>query len=151
MKHTGDSSASLMRTETEKNTEKDRSPELTLTSESSPVIEHMGCGFGRCQPRFLQIFARPFVFMIILNIYCLVEGAIVSGKLTSVAMRICNRSVILSSDFQKHVSAIFNKYSKCYHTPKHGYCLYTAPQDGDQHIITVFVVNSSVQLSVLLQ
>ena len=80
MKHTGDSNTNLMRTETENNTEKDRSPELTLTS--SPVIEQMGCGFGRCRPRFLQIFARPFVFMIILNIYCLVEGAIVSGKLT---------------------------------------------------------------------
>lgn len=85
MKDTGDSSANLMpmRTETEKNTEKDRSPELSLTS--SPT-EHMGCGLGRCRPRFLQVFARPFVFMIILNIYCLVEGAIVSGKLTSVAV-----------------------------------------------------------------
>lgn len=41
---------------------------------------HMGCGFGRCRPRFLQFFANPIVFMIILNIYCLVEGAIVSGE-----------------------------------------------------------------------
>ena len=48
--------------------------------EPAPVTTHMGCGFGRCRPHFLQIFANPIVFMITLNIYCLVEGAIVSGK-----------------------------------------------------------------------
>ena len=37
-------------------------------------------GFGPCQPRWLQIFAKPIYFMIILNIYCFVEGTIASGK-----------------------------------------------------------------------
>ena len=37
-------------------------------------------GFGPCRPRWLQIFAKPICFMIILNIYCFVEGTIVSGK-----------------------------------------------------------------------
>ena len=87
MKHTGDSSTNLMRTEAEKSTEKDRASELALVSSPvTEVAEHMGCGFGRCRPRFLQVFARPFFFMIILNIYCLVEGAIVSGKLKNVAV-----------------------------------------------------------------
>ena len=39
-----------------------------------------GCGLGPWRPRYLQIFAKPIVFLIVLNIYCLVEGAIVSGK-----------------------------------------------------------------------
>ena len=38
------------------------------------------CGFGPCRPRWLQIFAKPICFMIVLNIYCFVEGTIVSGK-----------------------------------------------------------------------
>ena len=39
-----------------------------------------GCGFGPWRPRCLQIFAKPIVFLILLNIYCIVEGTIVSGK-----------------------------------------------------------------------
>ena len=39
-------------------------------------------GFGMLswRPRYLQIFAKPFCFLIVLNIYCLVEGIIVSGN-----------------------------------------------------------------------
>lgn len=69
MKHLGDSGSNLMKTE------KELSPE-SVGFEG----ENVGCGFGRCRPRFLQFFANPIVFMIILNIYCLVEGAIVSGE-----------------------------------------------------------------------
>ena len=83
MKHTGDSSTNLMRKTDTNTVEKERSPELAGTEETSaPVTGHMGCGFGGCRPRFLQIFANPIIFMVILNIYCLVEGAIVSGKPT---------------------------------------------------------------------
>ena len=39
-----------------------------------------GCGFGPWRPGCLQIFAKPIVFLILLNIYCIVEGAIVSGE-----------------------------------------------------------------------
>ena len=38
------------------------------------------CGLGPCRPRWLQIFAKPICFVIVLNIYCFVEGTIVSGK-----------------------------------------------------------------------
>jgi len=72
MRHSNDSSSNLTNTE-----QKHESVEV----EDDPAsVTHMGCGFGRCRPRFLQIFANPIVFMIILNIYCLVEGAIVSGE-----------------------------------------------------------------------
>lgn len=47
-------------------------------SDSDPRV--MGCGFGRCRPRFLQIFATPFAFMIAMLAYCLLEGAIVNGE-----------------------------------------------------------------------
>ena len=40
----------------------------------------VSCGLGPCRPRWLQFFAKPIYFMIILNIYCFVEGTIVSGK-----------------------------------------------------------------------
>ncbi|XP_065898058.1 solute carrier organic anion transporter family member 4C1-like isoform X2 [Dysidea avara] len=64
-----DSSANLMKTQS--NGDLDR---------STP-----GCGFGPWRPRCLQIFAKPIVFLILLNIYCIVEGTIVSG-LTSVVL-----------------------------------------------------------------
>jgi len=38
------------------------------------------CGFGPCRPRWLQMFAKPIWFMILLNVYCFVEGTIVTGK-----------------------------------------------------------------------
>lgn len=40
----------------------------------------IGCGLGPWRPRCLQIFAKPVVFLILLNIYCTVEGIIVSGE-----------------------------------------------------------------------
>ena len=40
----------------------------------------LGCGLGPCRSRCLQIFAKPIIFLILLNIYCIVEGAIVNGK-----------------------------------------------------------------------
>ena len=88
MKHTGESSSNLMG----KNgtiTERVCSPGSAELEEKPPALfEHKGCGFGRCRPRFLQVFANPIVFMIVLNIYCLVEGAIVSGKLVSVCIQL---------------------------------------------------------------
>ena len=39
------------------------------------------CGVGPCRPRWLQVFAKPIWFMLLLNTYCCVEGAIVSGKI----------------------------------------------------------------------
>lgn len=86
MKHSSNSATKLVKTEN------GRSPESSKLEDSleedvdgsKPVTgldtTRMGCGFGRCRPRFLQFFANPIIFMIILNIYCLVEGAIVSGK-----------------------------------------------------------------------
>ena len=46
--------------------------------------DHQGvgnCGVGPCRLRWLQVFAKPIWFMLFLNIYCFVEGAIVSGKI----------------------------------------------------------------------
>lgn len=39
------------------------------------------CGIGPWRLRCLQIFAKPIWFMLLLNTYCCVEGAIVSGKI----------------------------------------------------------------------
>lgn len=76
MKQSGDSTTNLVKEREMVGAEDKRE------NESSPVTMHTDCGLGRCRPRFLQIFANPIVFMIILNIYCLVEGAIVSGEYT---------------------------------------------------------------------
>ena len=144
MNHTGDSSTNLMKTPPGVNSKNERSPEsVELEEASTSVTEHMGCGFGRCRPRFLQVFANPIVFMILLNIYCLVEGAIVSGKL--IVQLICNRSIYqaicnpehtFKIAFKKHVSATLILSGQLFylHTPtncKHGHCLCTASQAVD--------------------
>ena len=75
MKHSDDSNKNLMRTE------KEFSPESPVDLEDASLFTtRIGCGFGRCRPRFLQYLANPIIFMIVLNFYCLVEGAIVSGE-----------------------------------------------------------------------
>ena len=51
-----------------------------LQDNDNDVAAVGSCGFGPCRPRWLQIFAKPICFMIVLNIYCFVEGTIVSGK-----------------------------------------------------------------------
>ena len=79
MKHSGGSNSKLVR-KSDMNGEKLHSPGSEEVDLGSHDTKHTGCGFWGCQPGFLQIFARPIVFMIILNIYCLVEGAIVSGE-----------------------------------------------------------------------
>lgn len=51
------------------------------SSDSTSVTAIDGrCGFGACRPRWLNVFAKPIWFMIVLNTYCFVEGTIVSGK-----------------------------------------------------------------------
>ena len=82
MNHSGESDSKLFR-KSGINGETLSFPELSEDSDSletSLETKHAGCGFWGCRPRFLQIFARPIIFMIILNVYCLVEGAIVSGE-----------------------------------------------------------------------
>lgn len=53
---------------------------ILVEDELVPTTMHAGCGFGAWQPRCLQIFAKPIAFMIVLNIYCVMEGAIASGE-----------------------------------------------------------------------
>ena len=72
-----DSSANLMKTQS--NGDLDR---------STP-----GCGFGPWRPRCLQIFAKPIVFLILLNIYCIVEGTIVSGKVITLYCSVDKRLI----------------------------------------------------------
>ena len=73
MKHCGDSGANSVNAE-------QRTQSVDLEDDSAQVDVHMKCGFGKCRPRFLQIFANPITFMIVLNIYCILEGAIASGE-----------------------------------------------------------------------
>jgi len=49
------------------------------SSKDDATSGQTGFGIFSWRPRCLQIFAKPFCFMIVLNIYCLVEGTIVSG------------------------------------------------------------------------
>lgn len=37
------------------------------------------CDLSACRPRCCQIFAKPVYFLMMLNIYCVVEGTISSG------------------------------------------------------------------------
>lgn len=83
MNHTSDGGANLMKTGDHTELPPGDPPDLESdepVEDDSDSAPHMGCGFGRCRPRFLQVFANPIVFMIVLNTYCFVEGAIVSGK-----------------------------------------------------------------------
>ena len=40
------------------------------------------CGIWACHPKWLQVFAKKKVFTLLLFLFALVEGAIVSGSLT---------------------------------------------------------------------
>ena len=77
MKHPSESGVNLVETES-KAAEKER--ELAELDDEPPPVANMGCGFGRCRPRFLQCFAKPVVFMIVLNMYCILGGTIASGE-----------------------------------------------------------------------
>ena len=77
IQRSGNSGINLVKTENERS----ESVELGHDDDSAPVNNtHTGCGFGRCRPRFLQMFANPIVFMIVLIMYCFLEGAIASGE-----------------------------------------------------------------------
>ena len=75
MTHCDDSGVSSV------NTENQRTQFVDLEDDFAPQVDvNMECGFGKCRPRFLQIFANPITFMIVLNIYCFLEGAIATGE-----------------------------------------------------------------------
>ena len=40
------------------------------------------CGIWACHPEWLQVFAKKKVFTVLLFLFALVEGAIISGSLT---------------------------------------------------------------------
>lgn len=46
----------------------------------SDAVKEYYCGFGRCRPKWLQVFRNSTFFTVILCLNCAIEGAIVSGK-----------------------------------------------------------------------
>lgn len=98
----------------EEDTDQDR--DETIPSDPdvpSELLKVYHCGCGPCHPKWLQWFAKKKVFTLLLSLFAVLEGAVVSGKdivlFPDLPERKCFPLVSLGTRLVKMTSIIFHQ------------------------------------------